>query len=173
VEFRERLPHSTLDTPAPRRYLRSSIARICTMGSALEWDVAALQSATGSADGDPLFESAAGLYKGTTRGTLRWSPASSTRSLSSVTVQLADKAIAGFTVRTDHIAEALNRTPILVTALNPVIGYAKGEAGVQGRQADPRCREGDHRAIGEGAEAAAGYCGAGEGGIHGSPRGGG
>jgi hypothetical protein len=30
--------------------------------------------------------------------------------LSTVTVQLADKAIAGFTVRTDHIAEALNRT---------------------------------------------------------------
>ena len=48
--------------------------------------------------------------------------------LSTVTVQLADKAIAGFTVRTDRIAEALNRNPILVTALNPVIGYAKGAA---------------------------------------------
>jgi fumarate hydratase class II len=48
--------------------------------------------------------------------------------LSSVVVQLADKAIAGFTVRTDHIAEALNRNPILVTALNPMIGYAKGAA---------------------------------------------
>jgi fumarate hydratase class II len=52
----------------------------------------------------------------------------SIRLLSNVTVQLADKAIAGFTVRTDHIAEALNRNPILVTALNPVIGYAKGAA---------------------------------------------
>jgi fumarate hydratase class II len=52
----------------------------------------------------------------------------SIRLLSTVTVQLADKAIAGFTVRTDHIAEALNRNPILVTALNPVIGYAKGAA---------------------------------------------
>ena len=31
-------------------------------------------------------------------------------------------------MRTDHIAEALNRNPILVTALNPVIGYAKGAA---------------------------------------------
>jgi fumarate hydratase class II len=46
--------------------------------------------------------------------------------LSTVTVQLADKAIAGYTVRTDNIAEALNRNPILVTALHPVIGYAKG-----------------------------------------------
>jgi hypothetical protein len=34
------------------------------MDSALEWDVDALQSAAGSADGDPSFESAAGLYAG-------------------------------------------------------------------------------------------------------------
>ena len=39
---------------------------------------------------------------------------------------LADSAIAGFTVREDRIAEALERNPILVTALNPVIGYEKG-----------------------------------------------
>ena len=52
----------------------------------------------------------------------------SIRLLANVSVLLADKAIAGFTVRTDHIAEALNRNPILVTALNPVIGYAKGAA---------------------------------------------
>jgi hypothetical protein len=32
----ERPTHSTLDTPTPRRYLRTSIARTCTMGSALE-----------------------------------------------------------------------------------------------------------------------------------------
>jgi fumarate hydratase class II len=36
---------------------------------------------------------------------------------------LADKAIAGFSVRRDRLDEALARNPILVTALNPVIGY--------------------------------------------------
>jgi len=41
---------------------------------------------------------------------------------------LADKAIAGFRVREDRIKEALERNPILVTALNPVIGYEKGAA---------------------------------------------
>ena len=41
---------------------------------------------------------------------------------------LADKAIAGFRVRADRISEALDRNPILVTALNPVIGYEKGAA---------------------------------------------
>ena len=48
--------------------------------------------------------------------------------LANVARLLADKAIAGFVVREDHIAQALNRNPILVTALNPVIGYAKGAA---------------------------------------------
>jgi fumarate hydratase, class II len=41
---------------------------------------------------------------------------------------LADKAMAGFKVREDRIKEALERNPILVTALNPVIGYEKGAA---------------------------------------------
>ncbi|HEY6939969.1 class II fumarate hydratase [Dokdonella sp.] len=41
---------------------------------------------------------------------------------------LADKAIAGFRVREDKIKEALARNPILVTALNAVIGYDKGAA---------------------------------------------
>ena len=41
---------------------------------------------------------------------------------------LADKAIAGFTVREANIARALERNPILVTALNPVIGYELGAA---------------------------------------------
>lgn len=41
---------------------------------------------------------------------------------------LADKAIAGFTVNDDNIQRALARNPILVTALNPVIGYEKGAA---------------------------------------------
>ncbi|HMN34384.1 MAG TPA: class II fumarate hydratase [Chiayiivirga sp.] len=48
--------------------------------------------------------------------------------LANASVQLADAAIAGFTVRKDHVAEAVSRNPILVTALNPVIGYEKGAA---------------------------------------------
>jgi fumarate hydratase class II len=48
--------------------------------------------------------------------------------LASVTRALADSAIAGFKVNTTRIAEALERNPILVTALNPVIGYEKGAA---------------------------------------------
>jgi len=36
---------------------------------------------------------------------------------------LADKAIEGFTVNTDSIAELVEKNPIMVTALNPVIGY--------------------------------------------------
>lgn len=38
---------------------------------------------------------------------------------------LADKAISGFTVRDDNLQRALAKNPILVTALNPVIGYLK------------------------------------------------
>ena len=41
---------------------------------------------------------------------------------------LADDAIAGFKVNREHIRQALNQNPILVTALNPVIGYEKGAA---------------------------------------------
>ena len=41
---------------------------------------------------------------------------------------LADNAIAGFKVSEARVAEALDRNPILVTALNPVIGYEKGAA---------------------------------------------
>ena len=39
---------------------------------------------------------------------------------------LADKAIAGFTVKEARIAELIDRNPMLVTALNPVIGYELG-----------------------------------------------
>ena len=39
---------------------------------------------------------------------------------------LADKAIADFTVNEERIADLVGRNPILVTALNPVIGYEKG-----------------------------------------------
>ncbi|MEO8748319.1 MAG: lyase family protein, partial [Rhodanobacter sp.] len=48
--------------------------------------------------------------------------------LSNVSVLLADKAIAGFTVNKERIKQALAMNPILVTALNPVIGYEKGAA---------------------------------------------
>lgn len=41
---------------------------------------------------------------------------------------LADKVIVGLRVREDVIAGALARNPILVTALNPVIGYEKAAA---------------------------------------------
>ena len=39
---------------------------------------------------------------------------------------LADKAIAGFTVNEEKISGLVGRNPILVTALNPVIGYEMG-----------------------------------------------
>lgn len=52
----------------------------------------------------------------------------SLRLLSSASISLADKAIAGFTVRNDRIAQALDRNPILMTALNPIIGYEKAAA---------------------------------------------
>ena len=48
--------------------------------------------------------------------------------LSNACVSLADMAISGFTVSVDNINRALGRNPILVTALNPVIGYEKGAA---------------------------------------------
>jgi fumarate hydratase class II len=48
--------------------------------------------------------------------------------LGNVSRLLADSAIAGLSVRQAHIREALDRNPILVTALNPVIGYEKGAA---------------------------------------------
>ncbi len=43
--------------------------------------------------------------------------------LASASNVLADKAIAGFTVNTETIAELVEKNPIMVTALNPVIGY--------------------------------------------------
>ncbi len=48
--------------------------------------------------------------------------------LANVSRLLADKAIAGFKVNTDRVNQALAMNPILVTALNPVIGYEKGAA---------------------------------------------
>ena len=48
--------------------------------------------------------------------------------LANASTCLADKAIAGFTVNADKISAAVDRNPILVTALNLVIGYEKGAA---------------------------------------------
>jgi fumarate hydratase class II len=45
--------------------------------------------------------------------------------LANVSRLLADKAIAGFSVNEARLQQALARNPILVTALNPVIGYAR------------------------------------------------
>jgi len=45
--------------------------------------------------------------------------------LANVTRLLADKAIAGFAVCEGNLNRALSLNPILVTALNPIIGYAK------------------------------------------------
>lgn len=48
--------------------------------------------------------------------------------LANATSLLADRAIAGFSVNHDNLLATLDRNPILVTALNPVIGYEKGAA---------------------------------------------
>ena len=48
--------------------------------------------------------------------------------LSNVSRLLADRAIAGFTVNEEVLQASLERNPILVTALNTVIGYEKGAA---------------------------------------------
>ncbi|WP_220388004.1 class II fumarate hydratase [Shewanella woodyi] len=45
--------------------------------------------------------------------------------LANVSYLLADKAIASFKVNEAQLQKALARNPILVTALNPIIGYAK------------------------------------------------
>jgi fumarate hydratase class II len=45
--------------------------------------------------------------------------------LANISHLLADKAIATFVVREDNLLAVLAKNPILVTALNPIIGYAK------------------------------------------------
>jgi fumarate hydratase class II len=62
----------------------------------------------------------------------------SIRLLANVLVVLADRALAGFTVNRARLAEALERNPILVTALNPIIGYEKGAAIAKQAYADGR-----------------------------------
>jgi fumarate hydratase class II len=51
---------------------------------------------------------------------------------------LADKAIADFKVNEDRLTDALARNPILVTALNPVIGYELGAATAKKAYAEGR-----------------------------------
>ena len=48
--------------------------------------------------------------------------------LTNATRVLSDKAIAGFTVNEKNMQAVLNKNPILITALNRVIGYEKGAA---------------------------------------------
>ena len=48
--------------------------------------------------------------------------------LANVARALADDSIKGFTVNNERLQEALAKNPILVTALNAVIGYEKGAA---------------------------------------------
>lgn len=48
--------------------------------------------------------------------------------LSSSCRVLADKAIAGFTVNEENLNATLSKNPVLVTAMNRVIGYEKGAA---------------------------------------------
>ncbi|MFC6841969.1 class II fumarate hydratase [Xanthomonas theicola] len=48
--------------------------------------------------------------------------------LANVSRLLADSAIAGLKVCQERVREALDRNPILVTALNPIIGYEKAAA---------------------------------------------
>ena len=58
--------------------------------------------------------------------------------LANAATVLGEKAIAGFTVNRDHIAGLVDRNPILVTALNPVIGYELGAKVAKTAYADGR-----------------------------------
>ena len=62
----------------------------------------------------------------------------SIRLLANVARQLADVSIGGFTVNEARLKESLERNPILITALNPVIGYEKGAAIVKQAYAEGR-----------------------------------
>ncbi len=59
---------------------------------------------------------------------IAWNLLENIRLLASATRALDERAIAGFTVNSAHLAAALERNPVLVTALNPVIGYEQGAA---------------------------------------------
>ena len=51
-----------------------------------------------------------------------------TELLANSSATMADKAIDDFTVNAEHLADGVGRNPVLVTALNPVIGYEKAAA---------------------------------------------
>ena len=72
---------------------------------------------------------------------------------------LADKAIAGFTVNAEQIADLVDKNPIMVTALNPIIGYDLGgedrQARLRREAAGQRCRRRDDRSYGRGARSLA------------------
>src|ERR1700726_4663005 len=77
----------------------------------------------------------------------------SIRLLANALVALADRAIADFTVNRERLAAALDRNPILVTALNPIIGYEKGAAIAKQAYAEGRpIREVAHEQTGLSAE---------------------
>ena len=59
---------------------------------------------------------------------IAWNLLESLRLVANASRLLADSAIAGFTVNREQLNAALERNPILVTALNPVIGYEQGAA---------------------------------------------
>ena len=66
--------------------------------------------------------------------------------IANVSRLLADSTIAGFTVNDETLTRALDRNPILVTALNPVIGYELGakvakQAYAEGRSVKDVARE--------------------------------
>ncbi len=48
--------------------------------------------------------------------------------LGNVSRLLADKAIAGFEVKEAQLLQMVDKNPIMVTVLNPIIGYEKGAA---------------------------------------------
>lgn len=48
--------------------------------------------------------------------------------LGNVTRVLADKAVAEFSVNREHMLDLVDKNPIMVTVLNPIIGYEKGAA---------------------------------------------
>ncbi len=48
--------------------------------------------------------------------------------LGNVSTVLADKAIASFEVKAEKMLELVDKNPIMVTVLNPIIGYEKGAA---------------------------------------------
>ncbi len=52
----------------------------------------------------------------------------SARLLGNAARALADKAVFGFTANEERVSDLVEKNPILVTALNPVIGYEKGAA---------------------------------------------